>query len=107
MTNPIINLTEKAKQHLINVSAGNFVTLSVKSGGCNGFQYKWGLQERKEIDKTEWSGPYEEVLLLDVASEFFVFGSTVDYVGDFANQYLSVKNPVAKSSCGCGESFGA
>jgi iron-sulfur cluster assembly accessory protein len=33
-------------------------------------------------------------------------GSELDYVREGFKQMFTVKNPNAKSSCGCGESFG-
>ena len=30
----------------------------------------------------------------------------VDYVEELGGSYLSIKNPISTSSCGCGESFG-
>ena len=35
-----------------------------------------------------------------------VQGSVVDYVTELGGSYLSIKNPMSTSSCGCGESFG-
>ena len=38
-------------------------------------------------------------------AEMFVFGCTIDYVTELGGSYLTVVNPNATSSCGCGESF--
>jgi Fe-S cluster assembly iron-binding protein IscA len=35
----------------------------------------------------------------------YVLGSEVDYVTELGGSFLAVRNPVSKSSCGCGESF--
>ena len=38
-----IVLTERAKEYLKKVGSPN-VSLSVKGGGCSGFQYEWGYR---------------------------------------------------------------
>ena len=52
----MVTLTERAKEYLKSVSNGNFVTLSVKGGGCSGFQYEWGLTDKPLSD------PIDDVL---------------------------------------------
>ena len=85
----MVTITESAKQYLNSVRGDDYVTLGVKGGGCSGFQYVWDL-------KSNWP---------DVA-ELYILGSTVDYVNELGGSFLSVKNPMSTSSCGCGESFG-
>ena len=91
----IIQLTESAKEYLRQVGKPN-VSLSVKGGGCSGFQYEWGVTEEP---------PTIENLRLDPMAEMFVFGCTIDYVTELGGSYLKVINPNATASCGCGESF--
>ena len=90
-----IQVTEKAKEYLKSVGKPN-VSLAVKGGGCAGFTYEWGTTEKS---------PTIENLWLDPMAEMFVFGCTVDYVRELGGSFLTVINPNAKSSCGCGESF--
>ena len=45
------------------------------------------------------------LLVLDGMAEMFVLGCTVDYIKEFGGSYLTVNNPNAHSSCGCGTSF--
>lgn len=95
MAEGIINITDEARDYLAKVGAPN-VSLSVKGGGCSGFQYEWGTTDK---------APTVENLWLDPMAEMFVFGCTVDYVTELGGSYLVVKNPNATASCGCGESF--
>ena len=90
-----IVLTDRAKEYLKKVGSPN-VSLSVKGGGCSGFQYEWGVTDKS---------PTVENLWLDPMAEMFVFGCTVDYVEELGGSYLKVINPNATASCGCGESF--
>lgn len=90
-----LSLTDSAREYLIKVGQPN-VSLSVKGGGCSGFQYEWGVTDKEPTVGNLW---------LDPMAEMFVFGCTVDYVEELGGSYLKVVNPNATASCGCGESF--
>ena len=47
----------------------------------------------------------DDVLVVDPMAEMFLFGCTVNYVRELGGSYLTVTNPNATASCGCGESF--
>ena len=91
----IVNLTDSAKIYLKQVGKPN-VSLSVKGGGCSGFQYVWDVTDED---------PTVENLCIDPMAEMFVLGCTVDYVNELGGSFLKVINPNATASCGCGESF--
>jgi len=91
----ILHVTDKAKDYLARVGSPN-VSLAVKGGGCSGFTYEWGTTDKEPTVANLW---------LDPMAEMFVFGCTVDYVEELGGSFLTVKNPNAKASCGCGESF--
>jgi len=91
----IVNLTDSAKIYLKQVGKPN-VSLSVKGGGCSGFQYVWDVTDED---------PTVENLCIDPMAEMFVLGCTVDYVDELGGSFLKVINPNATASCGCGESF--
>jgi iron-sulfur cluster assembly accessory protein len=91
----MLNITDSAKEYLKKVGQPN-VWLSVKGGGCSGFQYVWDVTDED---------PTVENLVVDPVAEMFVLGCTVDYVNELGGSYLKVINPNATASCGCGESF--
>ena len=98
-----LNVTEKAKNYLSSMTTDadrKYVTLSVKGGGCSGFKYEWDF-----TDFTETGTLIENILVVDVMAEMFLFGCTVDYITELGGSYLTVVNPNATASCGCGESF--
>jgi iron-sulfur cluster assembly accessory protein len=103
--NPV-SLTKSAKDYMDKVAAGGYVTLGVKGGGCSGLQYVWGQSETTQHENIKWSAPIEGVLLLDPMSELYVMGSEIDYVEELGGSYLTIKNPMQATSCGCGSSFG-
>ena len=99
----MITLTENAKEYLtdmVSKSEDNYAKLSVKGGGCAGFEYKWDTTHT-----TDKGTLIDDILVLDKMAEMFVLGCTVDYIKEFGGSYLTVSNPNAHSSCGCGTSF--
>lgn len=91
----MLSLTDSASEYLKKVGQPN-VWLSVKGGGCSGFQYVWDVTDQE---------PTVGNLVVDPIAEMFVMGCTVDYVNELGGSYLKVINPNATASCGCGESF--
>ena len=91
----MITVSKPAKEYLKKVGKPN-VSLTVKGGGCAGFQYEWGTTDKE---------PTVENLWVDPLAEMFIFGCTVDYVEELGGSYLKIINPNATASCGCGESF--
>jgi iron-sulfur cluster assembly accessory protein len=106
INNSMITITQLAKDYMASVSNGGHVTLGVKSGGCAGFEYIWGLSTDDGIEHVKWSNPIEDVLLVDPMAEMYIIGSEIDYVNELGGSYLKIVNPVQTSSCGCGSSFG-
>ena len=101
----MVTLTQKAKDYLKSViqSGDDYVSLGVKGGGCSGFTYVWDF--KSNWPDVKWSEPIDNVLVVDPVAELYIFGSEIDYVTELGGSFLSVKNPMQTSSCGCGESF--
>lgn len=99
----MITITPEAKEYLDKVRNDDYVTLGVKGGGCSGFTYVWDF--KNNWPDVDWSEPYADVLVLDPMAEMFVAGCTIDYKNELGGSYLTVINPNATASCGCGESF--
>ena len=78
--------------------------VAVEGGGCSGFQYDFALVgEAAEDDLVvERDGARA---LVDVVSLALLKGSEIDFVDELVGAQFRVKNPNAKSSCGCGVSF--
>lgn len=81
-----------------------FLRISVESGGCSGFQYKYEFTDLKE------NGDYihtqdQVTILIDESSQTFLNKSIVDYVQNLGSAYFEIRNPDAKAKCGCGNSF--
>ena len=65
----------------------------------------WGQTDTREHERIKWSEPVEGILLLDPMSEIYVMGSEIDYIEELGGSYLTIRNPMQSSSCGCGSSF--
>ena len=94
---------EKIKE-LFSDNDGHYLRIFVQGGGCSGFQY--GLIVDKE------AGPGDQVfesngirVLIDPVSISYLKGAEVNYIESPTGGGFTVKNPNAKSTCGCGSSF--
>src|SRR4051812_47899318 len=78
--------------------------VAVEGGGCSGFQYQFDLVDAAEPEdrRVERDG---STALVDDISLPFLAGSEIDFVDELAGAEFRVRNPNAKSSCGCGVSF--
>jgi len=78
--------------------------VSVKGGGCSGFQYEFALVDAPEPGDIVIENAGAAALIDDVSVPFLK-GSVVDFVDELAGAEFRVRNPNARSSCGCGVSF--
>ena len=100
----IVQMTDAAKDYLNSVRPDDgHVTLTINGGGCAGFTYKWSTTN--DYKPTDWI-EVENILLVDPICEMYIIGSTIDYNKSIEGSMLTIKNPMATASCGCGESFG-
>jgi iron-sulfur cluster assembly accessory protein len=103
-----IALSAAAAQRIVSVVAseppGAGLRVAVDGGGCSGFQYEIGVAQAAKADDLviERDGAR---LFVDPISLPFLLGSEVDWVEELIGASFKVKNPNAKSSCGCGVSF--
>jgi iron-sulfur cluster insertion protein len=76
----------------------------VSGGGCSGFQYGFTFEESANDDDTrvEKDGV---TLLIDPLSFQYLSGSEIDYQDGLEGSQFVIKNPQAKTTCGCGSSF--
>ena len=79
----------------------------VQGGGCSGFQYGLMIEEGEgdaESDRVFESNGVK--LFIDPISIRYLTGAEVDFVDNLTGGGFTIKNPNAKSPCGCGSSFG-
>jgi iron-sulfur cluster assembly accessory protein len=109
----MVHVTEAAAEKINELlaeenRAGAGLRVFVQGGGCSGFQY--GLM----IDDGEADQSADQVfevhgvrLLVDPISLPYLKGAEVDFVDNNMGGGFTIKNPHAKSTCGCGSSFQA
>lgn len=84
-----------------------FLRLTVKSGGCSGFQYIFELDDKNLADDLIIYQENQNIIAkTDEISKQFIEGSVIDYIEELGASYFKVTNPNAKANCGCGASFG-
>ena len=79
--------------------------LSVKGGGCSGFEYQIDI-ETNEADEFDIVSTQHDVrVVVDMKSEFYMAGTTIDFNDTLMDRGFTFKNPMASGTCGCGSSF--
>ena len=106
----MLTVTEKARNYLTQMleksgiaTSERSIRIAVKAGGCHGLQY--------EITPIPRPDKHDMVMLLlgvkifvDPKSMAVMLGTEIDCSDNLLDP-LIFKNPLAKSTCGCGTSF--
>ncbi len=96
----------------------------ITGGGCSGFQYGFTFDEEIKEDDYVLDKPVEDDdgedgdggesgsgtissvrLLVDCMSYQYLQGAEIDYKEDVNGAQFIIRNPNAKTTCGCGSSF--
>ena len=111
VTSELVTVTETAASKIVDLMSEENKTeaglrVFVQGGGCSGFQY--GLM----IEEGGGDGSADRVfesngvrLYVDPISMRYLTGAQVDFVDNLTGGGFTIKNPNAKSTCGCGSSF--
>jgi iron-sulfur cluster insertion protein len=102
-----LSISASAARRLLKVLAGEAgaaLRISVKGGGCSGFQYSFDIDKSLAADDFVVTRDGASVVVDPVSLEMMK-GSELDFVDDLMGQAFKVKNPNAVASCGCGVSF--
>jgi iron-sulfur cluster insertion protein len=76
----------------------------ISGGGCSGFQYGFSFDEERAEDDLALQRD-GVTLLVDPLSLQYLMGAEVDYRESLQGSQFVIRNPNAKSTCGCGSSF--
>jgi len=78
----------------------------VQGGGCSGFQYGFTFDEA--VEDGDLSVENQGVtLVIDPMSFQYLVGAEIDYREGLEGAQFVIRNPNAKTTCGCGSSFAA
>lgn len=103
----VVTLTPRAIEHLkklLDLPEPKMIRVSTKNRGCSGTQYDLSYVSKPEkFDEiVEQDGVR---IIIDSKALFSVVGSEMDWIDDQLNTKFIFRNPNAKGTCGCGESF--
>jgi iron-sulfur cluster assembly accessory protein len=99
----VIN-TQLAKQ----AKAGGGLRIAVKAGGCSGFSYTFAWADSSKDTDLVFEGADGAKIFVDPRSLKLLDGTVLDFdENNLLATSFTLKNPHAKSTCGCGESFSA
>ncbi len=104
----MITLTESARTKVSSILASEGpeakLRMYVSGKGCAGLTYGFGITDFvEEDDITIEEG--DVTVVIDSFSLPYLKGSVVDFVESLTGSKFDIKNPNARSSCGCGDSF--
>lgn len=98
------NALNKIKKIILNKKKKLRLRIYVTSGGCNGLQYGFMLDD--SINKKDLIVKKKDVeLVIDSLSFKYINGGYIDYIEKIGESYFFIKNPNAKTKCSCGFSF--
>jgi len=106
---PIVTLTDAAAAKIQGMmlkegKQGYALRFGVVTGGCAGLSYEMKFQKNPYENDIAFKQNGVDVIINQESVEF-VKGIEIDYVDTLRESGFKYKNPIAKSSCGCGTSF--
>ena len=106
----MINVTETAATKISELLVeenkdGSGLRVFVQGGGCSGFQYGLMIEENGQGAGDQVFESHGVKLFVDPISVQYLKGAEVDFVDTVTGGGFTIKNPTAKSTCGCGSSF--
>lgn len=81
----------------------------IVGGGCSGYQYGFTFDEVIQADDTVveqiCTDKSRVKLLIDSMSHTYLKDAEIDYIHSIQGEQFVIRNPNAKTTCGCGSSF--
>lgn len=86
---------------------GGGLRIGLKAGGCSGYEYTFAWEKEARATDQIFVGPDNARIFIDPKSYSLLEGTELDYDTSLMSRGFLFNNPNAKSTCGCGSSFGA
>lgn len=106
-TETIVSITaeaaEEVKKLLAEEPGKAGLRLEVRGGGCSGFSYGLTFDNPQENDHVVEEHGIK--VMIDPKSAIYLKGTILHFDGGLEGRGFTIKNPQAKGSCGCGNSF--
>ena len=90
-----------------NLQEGTVLRIGVSGGGCSGFQYSLGFDNKADKSQDHVSEQHGIEVAVDKKSYLYLDGTTIDFYQGLEKRGFTFDNPNAVKSCGCGSSFSA
>jgi len=108
----MIEITETAARKIRRLMTKQGISdgglrVGVKGGGCSGLSYTFAWEREARFGDHVFRGPDGAQIFVDKKSLLFLSGTVLDYDTSLISKGFVFNNPNAKTSCGCGSSFGA
>ena len=108
----MIQISDVAARKIRTLMAKQGITegglrVGVKGGGCSGLSYTFAWEKQPRLGDEVFDGPEDSKIFVDKKSLLFLNGTVLDYDMNLVSKGFVFNNPNAKSTCGCGSSFGA
>jgi len=100
----MLTATDAAKQQvetILSERPGKVFRVSIKGGGCSGFKYGFDLTDPEDDDLVVSEG-----IVTDPFSGMYLDNAILNFTDSVFSHTFVLENPDAKTTCGCGESFG-
>ena len=108
----VLEVTDSAAHRIRDLLAkegkldSHALRLKVVGGGCSGLRYELLFDDARRDGDTEVRNG-EVRVVVDEKSALYLMGTTLDFVDTLQETGFKMRNPNARNTCGCGESFGA
>ena len=107
----MIRISDKAARQIRKVMSkrgmvAGGLRVGVKAGGCSGLSYLFAWEDGPRSGDQVFEGSHEARIYVDRKSLRFLDGTELDYDTNLVSKGFVLNNPNAKSTCGCGTSFG-
>jgi iron-sulfur cluster assembly protein len=109
----VIEITDSAarvinRQLAKQQRAGGGLRIAVKAGGCSGYSYQFAWDDAARETDQVFEGAGGARVFVDFRSFRLLDGTVLDFdENNLLATTFTLRNPHAKSTCGCGESFSA
>jgi iron-sulfur cluster assembly protein len=108
----MIEITETAAQKIRTLMTKQGIDegglrVGVKGGGCSGLSYIFAWEREARFGDEVFEGADGAKIFIDKKSLLYLNGTVLDYDTSLISRGFVFNNPNAKSTCGCGSSFGA
>ena len=108
----MIEITETAARKIRALMQKQGITdgglrVGVRGGGGSGLSFTFAWEKQPRLGDEVFEGPQGAKIFIDKKSLLYLNGTVLDYDTNMISKGFVFNNPNAKTTCGCGSSFGA